>query len=149
MSASTKSVARLVSNSFGIIADSGGLQEEAACATKRPLICRDATERPETIECGLGKLIDANAVDDVNFKLIATSIASPRFRAQKPIACLSVSAMAPCVMRNEMVGFPSHTHNSGHVVCIPLLCPQDTTGSHTDLYIYIGIHGILTTTTSA
>ena len=41
-----------------MITDSCGLQEEAVCANKRVLVCRDTTERPETIECGLGKLID-------------------------------------------------------------------------------------------
>ena len=50
----------LVLNSSGIITDSGGLQEEAVCAMKKVLVCRDTTERPETIECGIGKLIDTN-----------------------------------------------------------------------------------------
>ena len=33
----------------GIISDSGGLQEEAICLEKNILICRDTSERPETI----------------------------------------------------------------------------------------------------
>lgn len=56
---------------IGIISDSGGLQEEAVCAMKKILICRDTTERPETIECGLGKLIDPgvknNIIDNISF----------------------------------------------------------------------------------
>ena len=57
----------LISNSFGIITDSGGLQEEAVCANKRVLVCRDTTERPETIDCGLGKLIDTQITENILF----------------------------------------------------------------------------------
>ena len=57
----------LVLNSSGIITDSGGLQEEAVCAIKKVLVCRDTTERPETIECGIGKLIDTNIMDNITF----------------------------------------------------------------------------------
>jgi len=57
----------LILNSNGIITDSGGLQEEAVCAMKKVLVCRDTTERPETIECGIGKLIDTNIMDNITF----------------------------------------------------------------------------------
>ena len=57
----------LVLNSSGIITDSGGLQEEAVCAMKKVLVCRDTTERPETIDCGIGKLIDTNIMDNITF----------------------------------------------------------------------------------
>ena len=50
-----------------MITDSGGLQEEAVCANKRVLVCRDTTERPETIECGLGKLIDTRIIENIGF----------------------------------------------------------------------------------
>lgn len=62
-----ENMVHLISNSKGIITDSGGLQEEAVCANKRILVCRDTTERPETIECGLGKLIDTNIVDNIDY----------------------------------------------------------------------------------
>ena len=62
-----ESMVHLISNSKGIITDSGGLQEEAVCANKRVLVCRDTTERPETIECGLGKLIDTQIIENVCF----------------------------------------------------------------------------------
>lgn len=62
-----ESMVHLISNSKGIITDSGGLQEEAVCANKRILVCRDTTERPETIECGLGKLIDTKIIDNIKF----------------------------------------------------------------------------------
>ena len=57
----------LVLNSSGIITDSGGLQEKAICAMKKVLICRDTTERQETIDCGIGKLIDTNIIDNIGF----------------------------------------------------------------------------------
>lgn len=62
-----ESIVHLISNSKGIITDSGGLQEEAVCANKRVLVCRDTTERPETIECGLGKLIDTQITENIGF----------------------------------------------------------------------------------
>lgn len=62
-----ESMVHLISNSKGMITDSGGLQEEAVCANKRVLVCRDTTERPETIECGLGKLIDTQIIENIRF----------------------------------------------------------------------------------
>ena len=62
-----ESMVHLISNSKGIITDSGGLQEEAVCANKRVLVCRDTTERPETINCGLGKLIDTQITEKYLF----------------------------------------------------------------------------------
>ena len=62
-----ESMVHLISNSKGIITDSGGLQEEAVCANKRVLVCRDTTERPETINCGLGKLIDTQITENICF----------------------------------------------------------------------------------
>jgi len=62
-----ESMVHLISNSKGIITDSGGLQEEAVCANKRVLICRDTTERPETIDCGLGKLIGTKIRENIRF----------------------------------------------------------------------------------
>ena len=47
----------LIKNSDGVISDSGGIQEEVISA-KNILICRDTTERPETIDSGYGKLVD-------------------------------------------------------------------------------------------
>ena len=57
----------LVNNSEGIISDSGGLQEEAVCANKKILICRDTTERPETIDSGFGKLVNTEIEKNLNF----------------------------------------------------------------------------------
>ena len=57
----------LVNNAAGIISDSGGLQEEVVCANKKILICRDTTERPETIDSGFGKLVNTEIEDNLNF----------------------------------------------------------------------------------
>ena len=62
-----ESMVHLISNSKGIITDSGGLQEESVCAMKKVLVCRDTTERPETIDCGLGKLIDTQITEKICF----------------------------------------------------------------------------------
>jgi UDP-N-acetylglucosamine 2-epimerase (non-hydrolysing) len=56
-----------IKNSVGIITDSGGLQEEAICAGKKVLVCRDTTERPETIESGWGKLVGTDILGNIDF----------------------------------------------------------------------------------
>jgi UDP-N-acetylglucosamine 2-epimerase (non-hydrolysing) len=48
---------RLIGEARFLITDSGGLQEEATCFNKKVLIVREKTERPETIETGLGRLV--------------------------------------------------------------------------------------------
>lgn len=57
----------LINNSSGLITDSGGIQEEAVCAQKNVLICRDTTERPETIDSGFGKLVGTNILKNIKF----------------------------------------------------------------------------------
>lgn len=49
-----------MSNSFLLITDSGGIQEESTYFKKPVLICRNTTERPEVIECGIAKLVGTN-----------------------------------------------------------------------------------------
>ena len=44
-----------------IVSDSGGLQEEAPSFNKRVIILRNKTERPEILDCGLGKISGTNA----------------------------------------------------------------------------------------
>jgi len=57
----------LINNCRGLITDSGGIAEEATCAHKKILICRNTTERQETINCGLGKLVDCDIINNINF----------------------------------------------------------------------------------
>ena len=47
----------LLSRSWLIVSDSGGVQEEAPSLGKPLLVLRDTTERPEVLECGVGKLV--------------------------------------------------------------------------------------------
>ena len=58
---------KLITSSKGIITDSGGIQEEAVCAGKRVLVCRNTTERPETINSGWGKLIGVDILNNLDF----------------------------------------------------------------------------------
>jgi len=58
---------KLIKSSSGIITDSGGLQEEAICAGKKVLVCRDTTERPETIDSGWGKLVGTKILENMDF----------------------------------------------------------------------------------
>ncbi|PJC74048.1 MAG: UDP-N-acetylglucosamine 2-epimerase (non-hydrolyzing) [Syntrophobacterales bacterium CG_4_8_14_3_um_filter_58_8] len=48
---------RLIGESAFIITDSGGIQEEATCFNRKVLVVREKTERPETIDIGLGRLV--------------------------------------------------------------------------------------------
>ena len=47
----------LMSKSFIILTDSGGIQEEAPSLGKPVLVMRDVTERPEAVEAGTSKLV--------------------------------------------------------------------------------------------
>jgi UDP-N-acetylglucosamine 2-epimerase (non-hydrolysing) len=48
---------KLMENSWLIVSDSGGVQEEAPSLGKPVLILRDNTERPEAVQCGIAKLV--------------------------------------------------------------------------------------------
>jgi len=50
----------MMSKSYFIITDSGGVQEEAPSLGKPVLVMRDTTERPEAIEAGTVKLVGTN-----------------------------------------------------------------------------------------
>ena len=50
----------VMKNSFLIITDSGGIQEEAPSIGKPVLVMRDTTERPEAIAAGTVKLVGTN-----------------------------------------------------------------------------------------
>lgn len=51
----------LMKQSYFIITDSGGVQEEAPSLGKPVLVMRDTTERPEALEAGTVKLVGTNA----------------------------------------------------------------------------------------
>ena len=50
----------LMQNSWLIVSDSGGVQEEAPSLGKPVLILRENTERPEAVRCGIAKLVGNN-----------------------------------------------------------------------------------------
>ena len=50
----------LMSKSFCILTDSGGIQEEAPSLGKPVLIMRDRTERPEVVEAGCARIVGTN-----------------------------------------------------------------------------------------
>lgn len=47
----------LLSRAWLVASDSGGVQEEAPSLGKPLLVLRDTTERPEVLECGVGRLV--------------------------------------------------------------------------------------------
>ncbi|WP_444922765.1 non-hydrolyzing UDP-N-acetylglucosamine 2-epimerase [Microbulbifer sp. DLAB2-AF] len=51
----------LMSHSFLILTDSGGIQEEAPSLGKPVLVMRDTTERPEAVSAGTVKLVGTNS----------------------------------------------------------------------------------------
>jgi UDP-N-acetylglucosamine 2-epimerase (non-hydrolysing) len=62
----------LMINSYLIMTDSGGIQEEAPSLGKPVLVMRDVTERPEAVEAGTVKLVGADEVkiiDSINLLL--------------------------------------------------------------------------------
>lgn len=55
-----------------LLTDSGGVQEEAVARKKPVLILRNVTERPEVVQCGLGRLVgtDTRAVVSATKKIL-------------------------------------------------------------------------------
>jgi UDP-N-acetylglucosamine 2-epimerase (non-hydrolysing) len=62
----------MMMNSYLIISDSGGVQEEAPSLGKPVLVMRDTTERPEAVSAGTVKLVgtDYNKIIKNTFELI-------------------------------------------------------------------------------
>ncbi|CAN2041720.1 UDP-N-acetylglucosamine 2-epimerase (non-hydrolysing) [Candidatus Magnetomoraceae bacterium gMMP-15] len=65
---------KYISSAKFIISDSGGLQEEAVYFGKKILIIRKTTERPETIETGLGRLVDLKIVENLKWALVRPDV---------------------------------------------------------------------------
>ena len=66
----------LMSRSYLVLTDSGGIQEEAPCFGKPVLVLRNTTERPEGIEAGTAKLVgpDQQRVLEETEKLLNDSM---------------------------------------------------------------------------
>lgn len=56
----------LMTKSFFILSDSGGVQEEAPALGKPVLVLRDSTERPEAVAAGTVKLVGSNTQEIIN-----------------------------------------------------------------------------------
>ena len=57
----------LIKNSYLILTDSGGIQEEAPGLKKPVLILRDETERPEAVDAGIAKLVGADKKEIISW----------------------------------------------------------------------------------
>ena len=62
---------KLISQALFIISDSGGIQEEATCFNKKVIVVRKKTERPETIDIGLGKLVGKDIRNHIDWALMS------------------------------------------------------------------------------
>jgi len=56
----------LMTNSYLILTDSGGIQEEASAIGKPLLVMRNTTERPEAVSLGIAKLIGTDSIKIYN-----------------------------------------------------------------------------------
>jgi UDP-N-acetylglucosamine 2-epimerase (non-hydrolysing) len=77
----------LMSRSYLIITDSGGVQEEAPSLGKPVLVLRDSTERPEAITAGTVKLVGVETdriVEEVNILLSDEAAYFTMSRAHNP-----------------------------------------------------------------
>ena len=78
---------QLLSEAWLVVSDSGGVQEEAPSLGKAVLILRDTTERPEVLDCGVGRLVGRSgerletmleeALADESWLVAARSVANP------------------------------------------------------------------------
>ncbi|TKG95420.1 UDP-N-acetylglucosamine 2-epimerase (non-hydrolyzing) [Puteibacter caeruleilacunae] len=77
----------LMSKSFLVLTDSGGIQEEAPGLGKPVLVMRDTTERPEAVHAGTVKLVGTNydsITKEVSELLLSNSAYEKMARANNP-----------------------------------------------------------------
>jgi UDP-N-acetylglucosamine 2-epimerase len=77
----------LMTRSYLILTDSGGIQEEAPSLGKPVLVMRDVTERPEAVESGAARLVGTDPeriYDEVAALLDAPPSADPAPRPVNP-----------------------------------------------------------------
>jgi len=77
----------LMQNSYLILTDSGGVQEEAPSLGKPVLVMRNTTERPEAVQAGTVKLVGTDGVtivENVNLLLNNQSIYAQMSQAHNP-----------------------------------------------------------------
>lgn len=94
----------LMSKSYIILTDSGGIQEEAPSLGKPVLVMRDTTERPEAVEAGTVKLVGTNQstiVNEVNKLLIEEELYKKMSEAHNPYGEGKASKVISQVVLNE------------------------------------------------
>lgn len=77
----------LMTQSYLILTDSGGIQEEAPSLGKPVLVMRDTTERPEAVDAGTVKLVGTNVeliVTEVRNLLLSETAYATMSRAHNP-----------------------------------------------------------------
>ena len=77
----------LLSYSYFVLTDSGGIQEEAPSLGKPVLVMRDVTERPEAVEAGTVKLVGAskkNIITNIEMLLNDKGLYSKMSKAHNP-----------------------------------------------------------------
>jgi UDP-N-acetylglucosamine 2-epimerase (non-hydrolysing) len=77
----------LLSYSYLVLTDSGGIQEEAPSLGKPVLVMRDVTERPEAVKAGTVKLVGAskeNIITSIDMLLNDKSLYSKMSKAHNP-----------------------------------------------------------------
>ncbi len=94
----------LMINSYIILTDSGGIQEEAPSLGKPVLVMRDTTERPEAVEAGTVKLVgtDVNNIYTATKKLLESDKAySNMSKAHNPYGDGHASQRILELLKNE------------------------------------------------
>lgn len=94
----------LMIQSYIILTDSGGIQEEAPSLGKPVLVMRETTERPEAVEAGTVKLVgtDINDIYKNTMKLLKSDIAyNEMSKAHNPYGDGHASARILKLLKNE------------------------------------------------
>jgi len=97
----------LMSKSYLILTDSGGIQEEAPSLGKPVLVMRDATERPEAVEAGTVKLVGSdqdNIIKEVQKLLNYNSEYQRMSKAHNPYGDGSTSERILKILKDELYG---------------------------------------------
>ena len=77
----------LLKQSYLVLTDSGGIQEEAPSLGKPVLVMRDVTERPEAVEAGTVKLVGAlktNIISSIHLLLNDEALYTKMSQAHNP-----------------------------------------------------------------
>jgi len=94
----------LMSKSYLILTDSGGIQEEAPSLGKPVLVMRDSTERPEAVKAGTVKLVGSskeNIVKEVQYLLDNKDAYNDMSRSHNPYGDGNASNKILAILKNN------------------------------------------------